>query len=91
MRIFGPELSQAVVDWLAYKKERRQSYKDTGLKALVNQIKRNAEKYGEDMLADVIQCSIANRYEGICWSWLKERPAGKGQNQFFELAKELGT
>lgn len=89
VQIFGPELSQAVTDWLSYKKERRQSYKDTGLKALVNQIKRNAEKYGEDMLADVIQRSIANRYEGICWSWLKEKPNNKGRNEFFEAAREL--
>nr|DAU96478.1 MAG TPA: hypothetical protein [Caudoviricetes sp.] len=70
---FQGELKNAVDSWLRYKKERRESYKEEGLRNLVSQIRNNAEKYGESAVAEVIRTSMASGYQGIVFDRL-----GKG-------------
>lgn len=65
------ELAAAVEDWLAYKREKRQSYKDTGLKAFLTQVKNNADRYGDDAVIAVMQQSMSNGYQGVTWDKLK--------------------
>lgn len=69
-----PAADQAIRDWLEYKKERRQGYKTTGLKTLLTIAKRNADLYGGDAIAELIQSSIAAQYQGITWDKLKALP-----------------
>ena len=69
-----PAADQAIRDWLEYKKERRQGYKTTGLKTLLTIAKRNADLYGGDAIAELIQSSIAAQYQGITWDKLKGLP-----------------
>jgi hypothetical protein len=71
----GPELSSAVLDWLSYKEEKRQTYKPTGRRSLISQIRRRAEEHGEAAMADVIRRSMAANYQGIVWDWLPAKPA----------------
>lgn len=71
---FQGELREAVSNWLAYKKERRQSYKPTGLKSLLTQIRNSAKAYGDKAVAEVIEQSIANNYQGITFDKLKSKP-----------------
>lgn len=69
---FGAELNEAFAEWLAYKAEKRQAYRPTGLKALVSQVKSNAERYGGERVAGLIrQCMSAN-WQGIIWDKLAE-------------------
>lgn len=76
------DLLSATRDWLKYKIEKRQPYKETGLKALLTQIHRSAEKYGDAAVADVIRRSMSANYQGIVFDWLSEQQGRGGrQNQ----------
>lgn len=68
---FGPELCETFNDWLAYKKERRQSYRSVGLKSLITQTQKAAEQFGEQAVADVIRTSMSCNYAGILFDRLK--------------------
>ena len=67
---FQGELKNAFDSWLRYKKERRESYTEEGLRNLVSQIRNNAEKYGEPAVAEVIRASMASGYQGIIFDRL---------------------
>lgn len=69
---YSKELFEAINDWIAYKAEKRQSYKPTGLKSLVTQIKNAANQYGEHAVIKVIKDSMAANYQGIVFDRLKQ-------------------
>lgn len=58
-------------EWLSYKKERRESYKPQGLRSFVTQVKTATEQYGASAVAELIDISMANGYQGITWDRLK--------------------
>ena len=62
---FSGDLLTAVLDWLSYKRERREPYKEVGLRALFNQIHKAAESHGEAAVVEVIRNSMASGYMGI--------------------------
>lgn len=68
---FGEELRTAFSDWLAYKQEKRQGYKPTGLRSLTAQVQKHAEQYGEDVVARLIRDCMASNWQGIIWDKLK--------------------
>lgn len=90
-------LKEALRGWLEYKAERKEKYVPTGFKSLLTQVKKNAEKYGEDAVLDLIEECKANNYQGIIWDKLAkipvkaqqpkletERPAAKRPNPEIE-------
>lgn len=72
--MFSGKLLAAVTEWLDYKWERNkaQYYKPIGYSRLMTQIQNSAKQYGEAALSEVIDGSIANNYQGICWENLKK-------------------
>lgn len=62
---FSPALRAAIEDWLAYKRERREAYKPTGLKALLTQISSAASAHGDAAVIGVIRQSMGSGYKGI--------------------------
>jgi hypothetical protein len=60
--------------WLAYKKERRESYKPTGLQALVTRIRGAADAYGDAAVCELIDNSMSSGYQGILFDRLQQRP-----------------
>lgn len=73
LSVFTGELLEAVRDWFAYKNEKRQSYKPTGRKTLLKQIRAKADEYGEMNVAALIRDSMASNYQGIVWDRLGRR------------------
>lgn len=71
--LFAGDLLDAVKAWLAYKQEKHQPYKPTGLATLFNQIRKSADEYGDSAMADVIRSSMASNYMGIMWGRLSEK------------------
>ena len=59
------ELNNAFIEWLEYKKEKHQSYKEKGLNALINKINKDLKEYSIDDIIDGIHNSIANNYQGL--------------------------
>lgn len=75
-------------DWLMYKEEKQQNYKERGLMSLFTQLKKNIAEYGEQAVCNVISESMANGYQGIMWDKLA-RTSNQANNKPFlsELSK----
>lgn len=88
---YNEYLLEAVEDWLAYKKEKRQGYRGRGLVAFLTQIKNRVSEYGEDAVINVIQESMAQNYQGITWDKLKQqsRPQRNGTSFYDMAGKEI--
>ena len=69
---FGCELRAAVEEWLQYKRERREPYRPTGLKALLAEIQSHAEVYGEAAVAAEIRTGMARGWRSIVFERLEE-------------------
>lgn len=71
---FSDKLKDSIDLWLSYKKERKQTYKDTGLKVLLNRLQKDNDTYGEQYVIDSIENSIASNYQGIFAPKKTEKP-----------------
>lgn len=78
---FSKETENAVSQWLAYKSERRQSYKPQGLKMLLSQIDKQIKAHGEQAVIGLIEESMANNWQGIAWGKLKRPNTAKPKGQ----------
>lgn len=84
---FGSALAEAVADWLAYKRERKEGYKPTGLKSLLTEIENRTAQHGESAVAQAIRTSMANGWRGICWDKIPPPTAGTS-DQMTEFDRE---
>ena len=81
------DFSEAMVikirEWLKYKSERRETYKSTGLTALLNRVSQRSGEYGENPVMALMDESMANGWRGIIWDRLKGEEkhelSGKGK------------
>ncbi len=64
---FSKTLLSVLEEWLAYKHERREDYKPTGLKSLLTEIENRVSEYGDDAVAALIRLCMANNWKGIIW------------------------
>lgn len=88
---FSGELREAVVDWIAYKGEKRQPYKPMGRKSLLTQIQTAAREYGDAATAKIIRESMAANYQGIVFDRLNKcavsNPRGRGNELLDMIAR----
>lgn len=73
----SPALRSATEAWLLYKSEKNQSYKPEGLRALVSEIRNNAEKYGDQAVVDLINKCMSSNWQGIIFDRLAKSPPPK--------------
>lgn len=66
-------LQKTINDWLTYKIERKESYKEMGLKSLLRQIETNASRYGDDAVCQLIEYCMACNWAGIIFERLKQK------------------
>ena len=92
---FSEELRGKLVEWLQYKTERRENYKETGLKSLLRQVEKNAKRYGDQAICDLIDLSMSSGWKGIIFDKLEEDQKngqrGNGSqpsNIFWEMLQE---
>lgn len=69
--IISEPLFQKMKEWLVYKSEKKQSYKETGLKTLLKQVSEKEQEYGSIAVMDLIDDCMARNYSGIIWDRLK--------------------
>lgn len=86
---FSPPLRAAVEDWLAYKRERREAYKPTGLKALLTQISSAASAHGDAAVIGVIRQSMGSGYKGITFDRLGQSPIATNESTVAEARRAL--
>ena len=84
---FSEPLLAKTAGWLKYKSERREGYKEQGLKSLLTQIQKNAAKYGEQAVIDLMEQCMAANWAGIIWDRLMKggtangKPDGNAQSE----------
>lgn len=74
------ELQAKIAEWIVYKVERKEAYKETGLKSLLRRLENNAAVYGDAAVCELIEECMANNWAGIIFDKLDNRPrkAGNG-------------
>ena len=78
-----------IEEWLRYKEERKEIYKETGLKSLLTQIEKNSKKYGDEAVINLIDESMANNWKGIIWDKLKNKKEEQLPEWFGENIEEI--
>ena len=73
------ELYAKLEEWIKYKMERKESYKEQGMKALLRQVENNALTYGDRAVCDLIEESMSNGWKGIIFDRLKQKPTRQQQ------------
>lgn len=58
-------LKDKLREWMQYKKERKEGYKETGLKSFLTQMEKHEQRYGSSALIDCIDLCMARNYKGI--------------------------
>ena len=88
------ELTAKMEEWIKYKVERKESYKEQGMKSLLRQVENNALTYGDQAVCDLIDDSMANGWKGIIFDRLKQKAAKvsqiqpKSSNPFLDMLEE---
>lgn len=72
--IIPDPLKTKMEEWITYKTERKEAYKEQGMKSLLRQIENNQLMYGEKAVCDLIDDSMANGWKGIIFDRLKKMP-----------------
>lgn len=62
--VFSERLDQSLQNWIAYKTEKRQGYKPTGLKSLVSRVANVAKTYGDDAVIEAMERAMASGWQG---------------------------
>lgn len=60
-------LLESVNDWIGYKRERKFSYKERGMRTLLKTVSEKSKQYGDEAVKKAIDESISNGYQGIVW------------------------
>ena len=89
----SPELQATMESWLKYKTERRESYKEQGLRGVMKKASESEKEYGTSAVVEIIEASMANNYQGITWDRLRGRasPGSKTavkKNQFTAMEEQ---
>ncbi len=87
------ELQSAVRDkmteWLKYKVERRESYKETGLKSLLKQVQKHTIQYGSEAVNDLIDKCMSSNWAGIIWERLEKTSVPTKQERLQNRVSEV--
>ncbi len=86
--VLSDVLQSKTADWIKYKTERKESYKEQGMKSLLKQIEKNAAEYGEQAVCDLIDECMANNWKGIIFDRLKntaKKPTPTGSKASYDM------
>ena len=81
--VLSPGLQAKMAEWVTYKTERKESYKEQGMKSLLRQVENNSMKFGDKAVCNLIDDSMASNWAGIIFDKLqnpknKRKPASGG-------------
>lgn len=69
-------IEDTVIQWLQYKEELhkggKKPYTSIGLRSLITQIEKHIMQSGASAVADCIELSMSNNYQGIVWEKLRD-------------------
>lgn len=71
---FTKEMKAKMGEWITYKVERKEGYKETGLKSLLRQVETKCAEFGEPAVMNLIDTCMASDWKGIIFDKLGARP-----------------
>ena len=77
---YAKPLEEAVLSWVKYKHEKRQAYKEQGLKAFLTEIQNKAAEFGDEAVIDVINLSMSQNWQGVTWEKLNYKGVKNGKS-----------
>ena len=98
--ILSEELQAKMAEWITYKMERKEGYKEQGMKSLLRQVENNALKYGDRAVCELIELCMASGWKGIIFDKLEKQPSRQGYqkqtkadelNDFYKMAHDWGN
>ena len=96
------ELYAKMEEWIAYKMERKEPYKEQGMKSLLRQVENNALQFGDQAVCNLIDECMASNWKGIIFDRLQQKskqpikPVYQKQTKadelddFYKMAAEFG-
>ena len=82
---FDSPLKEKSEEWLKYKSERKQTYKNTGLKSFFAKIQKGVEDYGTDGVVRAIDTAMSNNWSGV---FFNNEYTGKTDTSCFDVYKD---
>ena len=71
--VLPDDVQSKIREWLTYKDERREAYKEQGMKSLLRQVEQNAAQYGAQAVCALIDECMASGWKGIIFDRLQSR------------------
>ena len=81
-------LREKIEEWLKYKWERKEPYKETGFKNLLARIERATNQYGVDNVINLIDGCMASNYKGIIFEKLNKSKKAEQLPDWFDKSLE---
>lgn len=72
-RAVSHDIADALSEWVSYKTQRNERYKEAGMRSLITQAVNTAAENGPQAVIDAINLSMASNYKGIVWDRAKSR------------------
>ena len=66
-------VSEKLKEWLTYKTERKEPYKEQGMKSFLRQVENKTIEYGEQAVCDLIDECMSNGWKGIIYDRLQQK------------------
>ena len=82
--LLSDSLQAKMGEWVKYKTERKEPYKEQGMKSLLRQVENKAMQYGDDAVCSLIDECMANNWKGIIFDRLQQsqrKPASGGYHR----------
>lgn len=82
--LLSDSLQAKMGEWVKYKTERKEPYKEQGMKSLLRQVENKAIQYGDDAVCSLIDECMANNWKGIIFDRLQQsqrKPASGGYHR----------
>lgn len=82
--LLSDSLQAKMGEWVKYKTERKEPYKEQGMKSLLRQVENKALQYGDDAVCSLIDECMANNWKGIIFDRLQQsqrKPAPGGYHR----------
>lgn len=70
---FSDVLTAKMGEWITYKTERKEPYKEQGMRSLLTQVGKHSVQYGDKAVCELIDECMANGWKGIIFEKLKKQ------------------
>lgn len=84
-------LVEKICEWITYKTERKESYKQQGLKALLGRVEREEQKHGATTVINLIDECMGNGWKGIIWDRISgaQNNTGNSKESYVDMWRNV--